>query len=351
MPTPQEPSIPELPAAPVSSIATEPPAETDPTIPVSQASPEPSILEPPVMPEPSNSTTEEFFNNDDEMNTVNDNSQIDYGEDTGTTNTKDIDKETSEFVSFKIKRKSQKFQRFEIREFSTKYFVGNECVVFVNGPDGTNFDSHSWTDFHGGHGIGKGITTMRCKESANCQLRKKKWACNGLCPGDRFCCKYYKDVQIQICLYIGEHSHIITRKGFVDLRNMNESGNSQSDGNAMKINEEEMDKISDDESSNYFTSDSDEEELQMDNIEAEQIKMTKYEQRIYSLCQQNFEGKEIVMAKHNDIEADINKIYILKRKKNEKISSISRDGYLYQSNTSRKQMPQILHNQGYSYQG
>ena len=117
--------------------------------------------------------------------------------------------------------------------------------------------------------------------------------------------------------------------------------------NAMTTNEEEMDKISDDESTNYFTSD--EEELQMENIEAEQIKMNKYEQRIYNLCQQNFEGKEIVMAKHNDIVADTNKIYILKRKKNEKISSISRDGYLYQSNTSRKQMPQILHNQGYSY--
>ena len=131
----------------------------------------------------------------------------------------------SEFVIFKVKRKPMKFERFQIQQFSTKYFVENSLVVFVNGPDGIHFDSHTWTDFHGGHGNGKGITTMRCSGSKTCELRKKKWTCSGLCPNERFCCKFFTDFPIQICLYMGEHNHEIVKSGFVNVREVDSTGN------------------------------------------------------------------------------------------------------------------------------
>ena len=293
--------------------------------------------------------SQEMFNNDDEQSSINDNSMIEGSkkEDNEPENIYNIDgtkaatNNEDEFVIFKMRKKAIKFCRFEINKFVKKFFVENSCAVFVNGLDGTNFDTHSWKSFHGGHGIGTGITTSRCNDSTNCEMRKKKWTCIGKCPGERFCCIYFKEIKIQICLYIGKHTHEIVKDDYMDLRNYNEE-----DIIEKELNTETVDTANDDDSTGYISSE--ENDIEEEN-ENKSIKMNKYEERIYKKCQESFEGKEIVMAKHNDIIADTNIIYILKRRNNEKIASIARDGYLYQSNTSRKTMPLILENQGFSY--
>ena len=174
-------------------------------------------------------------------------------------------------------------------------------------------------------------------------MRKKKWTCKGKCEGERFCCKY-KQFPMQICLYMGSHSHQITKEGFLDLEHIDEEESPEKEPHTEEIDDAE--KTSDVDSTGYISSD--ENDLE-DKNEEENVNMNTYEQKIFRKCQEHFEGKEIVMAKHNDIVADINRIYILKRKNHEKIASISRDGYLYQSNTSRRTMPKILENQTFSY--
>ena len=64
--------------------------------------------------------------------------------------------EESEYIQFMIKRKPLKLKKYEIQQPIKKYFVETSCAVLVGGSEGVNFDSHSWTDFSGGHGISKG---------------------------------------------------------------------------------------------------------------------------------------------------------------------------------------------------
>ena len=299
---------------------------------------------------------EENFNNDDEPCSENDNSLRDDAIKDAVETDKGSPKPhrlEEEIVIFKMNRNPIKFRLFIINKFSNKYFVEQSCVVLVKGLDGTNFDSHSWSNFHGGHGNRKGITICTCKDSKSCQMKKNKWTCSGKCK-DRFCCKFVKGLPIQICLYTGNHDHKINKEGFLDLENIENAEKEQIarevENEDMEQTAEELDeheKSSDDESTGYVSSD--ENDLEEGEKTKEVIKLNKYEQKIYRRCQQNFQGKEIVMAKHNDIIADTNKIYILKKKSHEKIASISRDGYLYQSNTTRKQMRPILDNQTFSY--
>ena len=251
-------------------------------------------------------------------------------------------------ISFVINRKPVTFDRFQIVIFSKKYLVERSCAVLVNGSDGTNFNSHKLVGYRGDKGNNKGITSCSCNDSTTCQMKKKKWTCFNICPNERFCCKYFAGSPLQICLYIGEHDHQIVRDGFLNLETVNDLDAAELDESELSssiskdIYNEEDEEMFDD----YQISDDEESET----VDVEiSVKLNSYEEKIHKRCILNFDDKEVIFAKHNDIIADTNKVYIVKRKAHEKISSISRDGYLYQSNTSRKQMPNILDNQSYCY--
>ena len=120
-------------------------------------------------------------------------------------------------ITFHLSRKPLKLRLFLVESFTKQYFVNASCAVLIKSPKGINFDSHGWCDSHGGHGNSKGITTMRCKGAATCNLKKKKWTCTGCCNGNRFCCKYFSESDLQVCVYLGQHSHPIVTEIYTDL--------------------------------------------------------------------------------------------------------------------------------------
>ena len=77
--------------------------------------------------------------------------------------------------------------------------------------------------------------------------------------------------------------------------------------------------------------------------------MNEKEVHIKKRCLKHFEGKTVIMAKHNDISANVENVYIMRKGLNDKISSITKDGYLYRKVTTRKSVPTILENQGLPY--
>ena len=56
--------------------------------------------------------------------------------------------ERSQYVDFLVNRKASKWIKYEIQESS---------MIMIKSSEGTNFDSRTWTDYHGDHGNGKGM--------------------------------------------------------------------------------------------------------------------------------------------------------------------------------------------------
>ena len=264
---------------------------------------------------------------------------------------------SQEYVEFLVNRKCMKLKKYYLQQQPPmKYYVESSCAVLIDGFEGKNLDSHTWTDFHGGHGNGRGITTMRCKESQACKLKKKKWCCLGTCPGKRFCCQFFTKIAIQVCVYIGSHDHKISTANCLSLENaLNEKLEFEGTDTGFEAGASmsESKESSDDELSSFESSG---EDPLNSSIEEESSKvkpnLSKYEEKIHQRCVEFFQGKEVIHARQNEIEANSEKIYIMKMGDHEKISSIAKDGYIYESNTTRKKMPPILDSQAlaYSYQ-
>ena len=258
-----------------------------------------------------------------------------------------------QYINFEVKKKSIKLRKYFLNKPLLKYFVETSCAVLVHEYEGTNVDCHAWRDFHGGHGNGYGITTSTCKDSQSCQLKKKKWCCVGKCLGNRFCCQIYSNEAIHVSVFLGNHDHQIDSSKFLSLEVAVNEGE-DSEGRRKESSEVEN-TLHEEESSDaeYSSNESSVEDFANlsigEGIHQRQTVLSKYERIINKRCLKFFKGKEIINAKQNEIEASVDKVYIIKMSNHEKISSVAKDGYIYESNTTRKKMPEILDEQGLSY--
>ena len=192
---------------------------------------------------------------------------------------------------------------------------------------------------------------MRCKENKTCQLKKKKWSCSGFCPGSRFCCKFYTSSTIQVCIYIGIHNHKISKLECFDLEDPRDDSEIIVENNPVETEDKKDD--TEDASADESSEGSDEEDFYSSSSEEGSSdikpKLSRYEEKLSKRCKEHFEDKEVIHARKNEIEANTDKIYIIRMGEHEKISTVAKDGYIYESNTTRKKMPQILDSQGLSY--
>ena len=118
---------------------------------------------------------------------------------------------------------------------------------------------------------------------------------------------------------MGEHDHEIVKSGFVNVREVDSTGNEMEFEESTTL---DHDKSHVSENETEFSDDISSDDENFDGMEDLELKLNSYEKKIYHRCKKSFEGKEIVIAKQNDLVADTDKIFILKRKKHEKISSI-----------------------------
>ena len=171
---------------------------------------------------------------------------------------------------------------------------------------------------------------------------------------------------VQVSVYIGSHDHQISTANYLDIENALENQqfaetetpseeSSEVDDSKPKESSEADGSKSKESSDDFSSLESSDEDVSFSSVaeETQSRRLSKYEEKIKKRCVESFPSKVILVnAKRNEIEANSDKIYILKLGDHEKISTVAKDGYLYESNTTRKKMPQILDSQGlaYSYQ-
>ena len=255
----------------------------------------------------------------------------------------------SEKVVFFINRCPVKLDLFILDEYSNKYFVKNSCAVVVYGSKRINFDCHRWVGGSGGRGLAQGIYNTRCGGSTSCTFVKKKWTCDQLCSGDRFCCQLelQRKREIQICVYLGIHDHEIIDKQFKDL---NAATGTDACDEILEERIEPMDieklkEDKEDEISQISSDDSFEEEKNEENVQ----KMSKFEENMLAKCKIAFPNKETSFVQLGNIVANSKMNYLVKRGKHDQINSAINDGYIYRSNTTRKGFTKILLNQSLPY--
>ena len=119
--------------------------------------------------------------------------------------------ESEDHVIFQVRNKSISLKFFELDENVDKFCVLDNSAVIIKSDLRKSFDIHKWGNCYGGVKKNKGISTMKCQEDSSCTFVKKKWECFGKCPGDRFCCPYFKEKKQAVNVYLGAHNHTIDK--------------------------------------------------------------------------------------------------------------------------------------------
>ena len=318
---------------------------------------------------------EDFFANANltQDDSVNDNS-LDNGKNNGGDEQRE---ETIEVVIFKVRQKEKQLKLFKLKDDMERFCVEEDAAVIIQTDKRKSFDAHKWGSCFGGSKQNKGISTMKCQDGKDCGFVKKKWECNGLCLGARFCCSFYKQSTLSINVYLGNHDHELSRKhpnltiiqsiireeenNLDPKKKMNKRADDMelqpAENVANVVEQEESDDNEDLADKNDDLSEEEKPEEHSENNANNYEKYTvnhvfsgdeKEGRLILGKCKESFDKSFTVqMVQKNCLEARNNAIFVVNKEGEDKISPVIKDGYIYRIQTSRKKtgIPIVLPNQ------